>query len=396
MKQQLNISVFGLKLTTIDEIKRIIKDLLPEQYQVNWTHLNDSNLQVLLINDVFFDLPNITEIRKNNHLKTLRIATDPQIQGQLLQNILYLPIQRNTLQLWLEQYVFGSSITTEPTTSNYQTEVKPAETETYFAANLATAHVQKTHIPKIEPLAQLENKKDYFRKTSKPLLPSGPTIEEVFQKPESPLTNALFKNLLPYQNFEYLAEQLWNSQQYRQCVLSIAQHKIAFINKATNQFWLIQKLPTIEADKIEIQHADLNTVVRFCHKNQAYDLQNGLWDFVWQNLAHQTPSYNAYYRLRYWPQPLNQSDRKDIFKLAAYFQQGAHIQYVHQQTNISLEFIYRFIFTGLVNNSIYEISENEADIRFRSSIQQELQTSEPETKSALRGFFSKLRKKLGL
>ncbi len=396
MKQQLHISVFGLKLTTIDEIKTIIEDVLPEKYVARWTNLNDLNLEVLLINDVFFDLPNIIEIRKNSKLKTLRIATDPQVQGQLVQNTLYLPVQTDMMRDWFDQYVFMQARHPTHQTIPAPTQPPVQKTPEPESAQARVQQAKNVQIPKIEPLFKPENGKDYFRKTTQTLLPSGPVVEEVFQKPESALTRPIFQQLVHYKNFEYLAQQLWHSQHYRQCVMSTGQQKIALINKHTHQFWLANKLPSIDFQQLELQHADLNSVVRFCHKNQPYDLQQGLWNLVWQNLAEIVPSYDAYYRLKYWPQPLKQSDRKEIFKLAAYFQHGAHVQYVHQQTEIPLQFIYRFIFTSVVANCIQEIHEHEADQRFRFNAPTPSTTELNPSQSTLRGFFSKLRKKLGL
>ncbi|WP_122900505.1 hypothetical protein [Acinetobacter sp. B51(2017)] len=411
MNKQLNISVFGLKLTTIDELKRIIEGLLPEHYNVNWTNINDASLDILLISHLFYDLPNIVSIRQRPNLKTLKIAHDPLLQGQLVQDTFYLPVESNGIRLWFEQHVLEVTQPSNPLTtlnnlnSKLQPEPKPQGTQidnlfkqldiqktipalnnqpivANTAVNATTISASQTVKPVKQPSYQEQIKRA-----------SQQIIEPRFVRAKSALQGALFYEAIHYKHFENLQHKLWQSTDYRQCILIAGDTKIALIDKPHNQFWLANGLTTVGQSSIHLQHADLNNVVRFCHKNQPYDLQYGLWNFVWQNVGAIVPSYTGYYRLKYWPQPLQHQDQKDIFKIAAYLQHGAHLHYVHEHSGISLEFIYRFIFTGLVSNSIEEINEQQADPRFKS-IQTTNSVAEPT--SALRNFFGKLRKKLGL
>lgn len=411
MNKQLNISVFGLKLTTIDELKRIIEGLLPEHYNVNWTNINDASLDILLISHLFYDLPNIVSIRQRPNLKTLKIAHDPLLQGQLVQDTFYLPVESNGIRLWFEQHVLEVTQPSNPLTtlnnlnSKLQPEPKPQGTQidnlfkqldiqkTIPALNnqpiVANTAVNATTISAsqtVKPVKQPSHQEQIKRASQQ-------IIEPRFVRAKSALQGALFYEAIHYKHFENLQHKLWQSTDYRQCILIAGDTKIALIDKPHNQFWLANGLTTVGQSSIHLQHADLNNVVRFCHKNQPYDLQYGLWNFVWQNVGAIVPSYTGYYRLKYWPQPLQHQDQKDIFKIAAYLQHGAHLHYVHEHSGISLEFIYRFIFTGLVSNSIEEINEQQADPRFKS-IQTTNSVAEPT--SALRNFFGKLRKKLGL
>lgn len=411
MNKQLNISVFGLKLTTIDELKRIIEGLLPEHYNVNWTNINDASLDILLISHLFYDLPNIVSIRQRPNLKTLKIAHDPLLQGQLVQDTFYLPVESNGIRLWFEQHVLEVTQPSNPLTtlnnlnSKLQPEPKPQDTQidnlfkqldiqktipalnnqpivANTAVNATTISASQTVKPVKQPSYQEQIKRA-----------SQQIIEPRFVRAKSALQGALFYEAIHYKHFENLQHKLWQSTDYRQCILIAGDTKIALIDKPHNQFWLANGLTTVGQSSIHLQHADLNNVVRFCHKNQPYDLQYGLWNFVWQNVGAIVPSYTGYYRLKYWPQPLQHQDQKDIFKIAAYLQHGAHLHYVHEHSGISLEFIYRFIFTGLVSNSIEEINEQQADPRFKSM---QTTNSVAEPTSALRNFFGKLRKKLGL
>lgn len=83
MNNTLYISVFGLNLNVINEIKSIISNKLATNITIHWTHIAHSKLQVLLINDDFIDLPNINKI-KHNRLIILK-----------LKKMNYMPIKSN-------------------------------------------------------------------------------------------------------------------------------------------------------------------------------------------------------------------------------------------------------------------------------------------------------------
>lgn len=333
MNKQLNISVFGLKLTTIDELKRIIEGLLPEHYNVNWTNINDASLDILLISHLFYDLPNIVSIRQRPNLKTLKIAHDPLLQGQLVQDTFYLPVESNGIRLWFEQHVLEVTQPSNPLTtlnnlnSKLQPEPKPQGTQidnlfkqldiqktipalnnqpivANTAVNATTISASQTVKPVKQPSYQEQIKRA-----------SQQIIEPRFVRAKSALQGALFYEAIHYKHFENLQHKLWQSTDYRQCILIAGDTKIALIDKPHNQFWLANGLTTVGQSSIHLQHADLNNVVRFCHKNQPYDLQYGLWNFVWQNVGAIVPSYTGYYRLKYYHNLYNIKIKKIFLKL---------------------------------------------------------------------------------
>ena len=421
MNKQLNISVFGLKLTTIDELKRIIERLLPEKYSVNWTNINDAGLDVLLISHLFYDLPNIVSIRQRPSLKTLRIAHDPVLQSQIIQDTFYLPIEENTIREWFEQHIFERSSHTQHAfaalneltpnieqthlatdalhnhdkVEDFLTAIQNAQSKQPVVAAASLSDAVSTlrrpylsvEVDEVQPVLKHSSFQEQIKRASQQV------TEAHFVRAKSALDGALFYDAIHYKHFENLQHKLWQTADYRQCILVAGDSKIALIDKPNNQFWLANGLTTVGQSSIHLEHADLNNVVRFCHKNQPYDLKYGLWNLVWQNVGAIVPSYTGHYRLKYWPQPLQHNDQKDIFKIAAYLQHGVSLHYIHEHSGISLELIYRFVFTGLVSDCVEAINEQLADPRFRS-----LHSSEPvsEPPSALRNFFGKLRKKLGL
>lgn len=64
MKDTIYLSVFGLNLALINELKAIINIALQEKYEISWTHLADSKLQLLLINEDFINIPHIRSLAK--------------------------------------------------------------------------------------------------------------------------------------------------------------------------------------------------------------------------------------------------------------------------------------------------------------------------------------------
>lgn len=65
MKDTIYLSVFGLNLALINELKAIINIALQEKYEISWTHIADSKLQLLLINEDFINIPHIEQMDKN-------------------------------------------------------------------------------------------------------------------------------------------------------------------------------------------------------------------------------------------------------------------------------------------------------------------------------------------
>ena len=101
MNNTLYISVFGLNLNVINEIKSNISNKLAKNITIHWTHIADSKLQVLLINDDFIDLPNITKI-KHNRLIILKLKKNESHANKIEHDTLFLPLTNPTeFENWL-------------------------------------------------------------------------------------------------------------------------------------------------------------------------------------------------------------------------------------------------------------------------------------------------------
>lgn len=102
MKENLYLSVIGLSLSVINELKSSINELLNEQYILNWTHLADAKLQVLLINEDFYDTQLLNKINKQTHI--LKLKKDIDHSSSIQNNTLFLPLTNlKALGEWLKQ-----------------------------------------------------------------------------------------------------------------------------------------------------------------------------------------------------------------------------------------------------------------------------------------------------
>ena len=64
LHQAVNIAIFGLSLRTLNELKEHIQTAIPSHIQVNWSNIAEPHLDILMINHIFFDSPNIKSLIK--------------------------------------------------------------------------------------------------------------------------------------------------------------------------------------------------------------------------------------------------------------------------------------------------------------------------------------------
>lgn len=323
MKKNINISIFGLNLSTINELKAIIDNILGSDHSIFWTNIADTNLQVLIINHDFFDLPNIRKIKKD-HLFILKVSNDLNLAGQIQEQNLYLPLTNQLpLKNWLVNTVLPALFSNSTTT--------------YLLEDEHRNKIHYTHVQNI--LLQLKQEET----KSKLLLLDGKT-------------------------------------------------QIALIDPLAHAIWIDPNFKKNANEILQLVHADLNSIVHFRHKHTAQDLQSGLWQWIWDHLSRETPIYHGCYRLKYWPQPAVNVDRKNILKLSAYFQQGNSIEYIQQQLEINPDFIQRYLFVSSLLNLIEEISARKT----QQYLNQNIDSKNLENLSNVRNFFSRLRKKLSI
>lgn len=102
--QAVNIAIFGLSLRTLNELKEHIQAAIPSHIQVNWSNIAEPHLDILMINHIFFDSPNIKSLINNNHINVLQIANNADKNSSIEDDILYLPLNHlHSLHQWLNE-----------------------------------------------------------------------------------------------------------------------------------------------------------------------------------------------------------------------------------------------------------------------------------------------------
>lgn len=200
------------------------------------------------------------------------------------------------------------------------------------------------------------------------------------------------KDLLPSSSNQIqlidLLAPLWSIHPHAFYVLNFNQNAF-LIDTRKQEIWVDQDFSAEIISSIKLQEIDFNRVVQLRHKKQRYDLRYWLWNQLWQNLPMDqfelTNIVSA--KLHHWPQP-NLNTPKYTLKMAACFEHGAHAKDVRNYIQCSEKDLNLFMTLGIACN-LLESSSNK-EITFQQSTQNDAKSS------VLRGFFSKMRKKLGL
>ncbi len=92
MKEQLKIAIFGLSLNILEHIKNDIQAIHPD-IKIAWVNISDPELDVLLVNEIFFNAESIQNIVNSKQVPYLRLKTAPESAGSIVDDVLYLPFQ---------------------------------------------------------------------------------------------------------------------------------------------------------------------------------------------------------------------------------------------------------------------------------------------------------------
>lgn len=110
MKEQLKIAIFGLSLNILEHIKQDIQSIYPDIH-IAWVNISNPELDVLLVNEIFFNADSIQHIVNVKRVPYLRLKTEPEKAGSIADDILYLPFQMtDQIREW-----FKGNVTHTPT-----------------------------------------------------------------------------------------------------------------------------------------------------------------------------------------------------------------------------------------------------------------------------------------
>lgn len=166
-----------------------------------------------------------------------------------------------------------------------------------------------------------------------------------------------------------------------------ANGNIALMNIRTQQVWAdpTRKLQSTDAS-LNYTYATMQ-MAQAVNSSQGEDLTSWVWNFLWYSSDIDLKLHRAdFYKLQSWPQPNHQNERQMVFKISACFEVGASIHQVAQKTGYSIEQLNKFVTIGLLTHVLGKIPAESA----------KLILEEKPTSGALRGFFGKLRMKLGI
>lgn len=342
MKTEINIAIFGMSLSLLDELKSKIRLMIPSSIQVNWTNIAEPNLDCIMINDVFFTSANIQNLIQNKKLNYLRLVKNETRGGELSGDVLYVPIANtNSLNEWINQYVLGNATMPKPILS--------------INTNLDdNQDVSPSFIPS-------------SKNTLNNLIVSEKIITDIFNDKNGNIQ--LFDNT----------------------------GNLAIINAKSEQAWLNTTRAELVTDSAfnytYVTAQNLNVVKDV----SGIDLRLWMFNLTW-NSSHvlsMPVSTDKFYRLIYWPQAETGIDRRSIIRLSAAFAKGANIQQVADFTKVSNHLIEKYISACLVAHLIEEIPAEQAKLVKFVVPQEQATPQQTEKANAVSSFFGRLRKRLG-
>ena len=129
--------------------------------------------------------------------------------------------------------------------------------------------------------------------------------------------------------------------------------ELALMNTKTEQVWIDQtRKEKCSYSTLNFTYATMQMSQKVSNQ-QGIDLHQWLWNVLWDSKAViENQTFDKTYTLEIWPQPSELSQRNDIFKIAAYFEQGATGQQVQQKTGLDLRFIHQFISVSLLSRAM--------------------------------------------
>lgn len=283
MKKAFNVAIFGLNLETLDQMKNQLLLSVPTDVNVQWVNISSNEIDLLLVNDMFFDSPNIQRVIQQQK-SYLRLVKDVNQAGSIIEDKLFYPFTRlNQLVEWLQQRYF-----------NYMgRQVNPIEDD--FVLNSARNSAAQYSQTKVDH-------------------------KSVFNEIFTPRNGYI---------------QLYDHTGF-----------LALIDTRTERVWFEQNQELYSLkDTINQTYAKNSFVHEMIKDKTPYDLRTWLWQAISHSGDLDLPKVDAdhVFKLNIWPQFEKSLDRKDNLKIAACFALGAKVQDVQQHLGISLERVKKFV-----------------------------------------------------
>ena len=306
MKNILNIAVFGLSLSTLDQIKTQVLLALPSSIQVKWVNLAENKIDLLLVNDVFFNAPGIQKVLNDQRIAYLRLVKKVEHAGRIIGDQLFYPFSDlEHLHEWLSD-------------------------------KLLPEGAMKFAMPMMEP-----------RKTV--ISPSYKPQAEVS------LERVMTEIFTPRNGFI----QLYDAQGF-----------LALIDTRTERVWVEAGKTIQFNATLNQTYATAQFVQEVMQNKEVYDLRAWLWKVVNQSTALELPhvALKQNFKLEIWPQFERDLKRKEYLKMAACFSHGAKINDVKQFLDLSHDRILNFVSCAVLLQLGRFVDQNE--VKFQEDTKQ--------------------------
>lgn len=343
-KNSIHIVISGIGLKLTNDLKLMLREIIPEAFPIKWTNIADSNIHLLIVNSNFLDFDGIKRLLDKKDMAYLKIAKDDHYEGQFIENTLYTPChQSEELKTWMQKYVLNF-----------------------------VSIPEGQAIPEAVFNTQINAAKDLF----------SDYVEHVEPAPHA-------FNLAHLQHlYQYGVGKIHVYDDHGTLAIADVGHKFA---------WLDPEREDEQTNKSFNYHFAKTTELTKVSRKKQYNLNDWLWNLFWRSpecidLAPLTGCY----KIDFWPQPWHKAERKDALRLSACFIQGADLHLVHEQLHIPEATVRRFIAACMAANNGRFITA--ADCGYQKPQENLLTRSQDiaEEDTGIKKIFGKLRKYFGL
>ena len=116
MKEEIKIAIFGLSLNVLDNIKQKLGLIYGDSVKLHWANIADHQLDILLVNDMFFSSPTIQSLVGSKRVPYLRLVNDGSKSGLIEGDVLYLPFSlSDEIKTWFNDRYLKVPIKIQPT-----------------------------------------------------------------------------------------------------------------------------------------------------------------------------------------------------------------------------------------------------------------------------------------
>lgn len=337
--RSINIAIVGLSLSNQMALREAVGAALPEGWTPSWVNIAQPRLDLIIINTDFASASSVQKITSYNPVPLLRV--DCRSAGEVnwaADTTTPSQLDRSALRQWLLHRLNGAD--------------------------------------------------------------EAPAIAAL--NPASPVVAAAVRPALPVPAAAVVDDSVFRKIHQRQSgrvKLFDAQGFIAVVDTAKEMVWL----PNGALPKFRSLDQTFNSTHSTSHDLELVgQVPVDMRQWVWQQLLH-SPAYaglvgeDTHVSLLFWPQPESDHERRAVLRLAAAFQKGATVRQVAQKLEMPLAEVQQFA-AALVGSNMgrkldgVPVQPSAA----RADFADVRHTLEAGHRGGARGFFSKLRSRLGL